>query len=77
MMNGSPPIAGVATGTAGFAGGGGKGPDPPVLVTSVADLEGLAGAVSAAVGRMVHGFFANGGTRAYVGGNARRAAGRR
>ena len=68
MMNGPPPIAGVTTGTVGFAGGGGKGLDPPVLVTSVAELEALAGAVPAALGRMVHGFFANGGTRAYIAG---------
>jgi uncharacterized protein len=63
-----PPIIGVATGTAGFVGGGGGGPDPPALVTSAAELEGLGGAVPAVVGRMVRGFFANGGTRAYVAG---------
>jgi len=67
-MSGSPPIAGVATGTAGFAGGGGKGPNLPVLVTSAADVAGLADAVPAALGRMVRGFFANGGARAYVAG---------
>jgi uncharacterized protein len=53
-------------GAAGFAGGGGVEPDPPVLVTSVAEFAGLACAVPAALGRMIRGFFANGGTRAYV-----------
>src|SRR5215207_8476234 len=68
MMHGPPPIAGVATGAAGFAGGGEKGLDPPVLVTSGAEVEALAGAVPAALERMVRGFFANGGTRAYIAG---------
>jgi phage tail sheath protein FI len=67
MLTGQPPIAGVDTGIAGFAGAT-AGPDPPVLVTSIAELEGLAGAVPPLVGRMVRGFFANGGTRAYVAG---------
>src|SRR5215211_3358929 len=65
MLTAPPPIAGIDAGIAGFAGVG-AGPDPPVLVTSIADLEALAGAVPSAVGRMVRGFFANGGTRAYV-----------
>ena len=63
-----PPIVGVSTSTAGFAGDAGAGPDPPALVTSVAEFEGLAGAVPAALGRMMRGFFANGGTRAYLAG---------
>jgi phage tail sheath protein FI len=63
-----PPIVGVSTSTAGFAGDAGAGPDPPALVTSVAEFEGLAGAVPAALGRMMRGFFANGGARAYVAG---------
>jgi uncharacterized protein len=67
MLTGPPPIAGIDSGTAGFAGAA-AGPDPPVLVTGVADLEELAGSVPATVGRMVRGFFANGGTRAYVAG---------
>jgi hypothetical protein len=65
MLTGPPPISGIDPGIAGFAGAG-AGPDPPLLVTSVADLEARAGAVLPAVGRMVSGFFANGGTRAYV-----------
>ena len=68
MMSGPPPIIGVATGTAGFAGGGGKGAEPPVLVTSVAEFEELAGTLPAAVERMVRGLIANGGTRAYIAG---------
>ncbi len=68
MRTTGPPPVGVVTCTAGCAGGGGKGPDPPVLVTSAADVAGLAGAVPAALGRMLRGFFANGGTRAYVAG---------
>jgi phage tail sheath protein FI len=67
MLTGPPPIAGIDSGTAGFAGAA-AGPDPPVLVTGVADLEELAGSVPATVGRMVRGFFANGGTRAYIAG---------
>ena len=67
-MTDPPPIVGVSTSTAGFAGGAGAGTDPPALVTSVAEYEGLAGIVPSALGRMVHGFFANGGTRAYVAG---------
>jgi phage tail sheath protein FI len=39
-----------------------------VLVTSVAEFAGPASAVPVALGRMVQGFFANGGTRAYVAG---------
>ena len=68
MVTDPPPIVGVSTSTAGFAGDAGAGPDPPALVTSVAEFEGLASAVPAALGRMVRGFFANGGTRAYVAG---------
>jgi phage tail sheath protein FI len=67
-MTGPPSIAGVVTGTAGFAGGGDTGPDPPVMLTSVDDVVGLAGALPAALGHMVRGFFVNGGTRAYVAG---------
>jgi len=67
-VSSSSPIAGVATGAAGFAAGGGHEPDPPVLVTSVARFAGLATAVPAALERMVRGFFANGGTRAYLAG---------
>jgi hypothetical protein len=67
MVTRPPLIAGIDLGIAGFAGGT-AGPEPPVLVTSVADLEALAASVPAAVGRMLRGFFANGGTRAYVAG---------
>ena len=66
-MSNSPPIADVAIGAEGFAGGGHE-PDPPVLVTSVAGFAGLVTAVPAALERMVRGFFANGGTRAYLAG---------
>ena len=68
MVTDPPPIVGVSTSTAGFAGDAGAGPDPPALVTSVAEFEGLASAVPAALGRMMRGFFANGGTRAYLAG---------
>jgi phage tail sheath protein FI len=53
-----PPIEGIATGTAGFTGPG--APDTPELLTSAT------GFAEAALGRMVGGFFDNGGTRAYV-----------
>ena len=65
MLTAPPPIAGIDPGIAGFAGAS-AGLDPPVLVTSGAELEELAGLVPAIVGRMVRGFFANGGTRAYL-----------
>jgi phage tail sheath protein FI len=67
MLAGPPTIAGIDSGIAGFAGAAAE-PDPPVLVTCVAELEELAGSVPATVGQMVRGFFVNGGTRAYVAG---------
>jgi hypothetical protein len=59
------PIEGVAVSTAGFAGP--EGPEAPVVVTGVPELAAVLGdAVAAPVGRMVTGFFANGGRRAVV-----------
>lgn len=66
MSDALPPIEAVATGTAGFAGAG--GPDPPEVFTSAAELDDRLGETAAELGRMVQGFFDNGGTRAYVAG---------
>ena len=51
----------VVTGSAGFAGR--EGPYEPLLVTSAAGID-----ASTELGRMVRGFFDNGGERAYVAG---------
>jgi phage tail sheath protein FI len=66
MLSGPPPIVGVAIGTAGFAGAGDGGLIAPALVTSIADLASLSGAAPPTLERMVRGFFANGGARAWV-----------
>ena len=65
MVSDPPPIEGVATATAGFAGTGFGGLGPPRLVTSWRDLEHDWGG-SSTLERMVRGFFDNGGKRAYV-----------
>jgi hypothetical protein len=68
VLNAPPPIEGVATGTAGFAGAGAEGLSTSELVTNAADFELRSGQAPTALGRMVCGFFDNGGTRAYVAG---------
>ena len=65
MLSDPPPIEGVATGTAGFAGAEVPDSGPPRLVTSWSDLEPTSSGPST-LERMVRGFFDNGGTRAYV-----------
>lgn len=64
-----PPIEAVANGTAGFAGAGGA--DTPEVFTHASQLDDRIGETPTGLARMVHGFFDNGGTRAYV---ARRLA---
>jgi phage tail sheath protein FI len=61
-----PPIDGVATGTAGFAGP--SAPDTPELLTGAEDFADGGGAAPSALGRSIRGFFDNGGSRAYVAG---------
>jgi hypothetical protein len=68
MLNDPPPIEGVLTGTAGFAGINGATLDAPELLTSVADYERHFRKAPAVLGRVVRGFFDNGGMRAYAAG---------
>jgi hypothetical protein len=56
-----PPIQAGASGTAGFADPSAPGLEKPQLITSAAGQS-----TASEVGRMVHGFFANGGARAYL-----------
>jgi len=67
---GAKPIAGVAISTAAFIGVSQRGSYRARLVTSLAEFERSYGAVQPVarsyLGRAVHGFFANGGRRAWV-----------
>lgn len=65
---GPQPIEGVSTSTAGFAGAAERGRvhGAPTLITSFADFEREFGGPSSVLWFAMHGFFDNGGRRAYV-----------
>lgn len=69
VERGPVPIAGVSTSTAGFLGETERGPVRPRRVTSVADFTRIYGGVheDSYLAHAIHGFFANGGNRSYVG----------
>jgi len=70
VPSGPVPIEGVSTSTAGFVGQAERGPLKPRLVTSFSDYQRLYGAPTdpaiSYLGFAVEGFFANGGTRAFI-----------
>lgn len=70
MLSDPPPIEALAA-TAGIAGTAGQGPDIPELVSSVADFESRFGSAATTLARMARGFFANGGTHAYIASSVR------
>ncbi len=64
-----PPIVGVSTSTAGFAGVAERGPEYACLVTSWAEYQRLYGGGNPSqsfLADAVYGFFANGGQRSYI-----------
>ena len=63
-----PSIPPADVGTAGFAGARGRLPAEPAAVESFAEFLALHGDATTKVARMVRGFFANGGRRAFVAG---------
>lgn len=69
VERGAAPLEGVSTSTAGFLGPTERGPTDPRLITSFADFERTYGGFldDSYLATAVDGFFANGGSRCYVG----------